>query len=99
MQPIMLRMSLQASIPDLLSHLPWAPLHAGWHRPHVQHDIAEYLAYFRRFLIPELLNAGSTTMTMWLGLPLSARFVIKGRHGLYSSQRHSLSSHQVLRVG
>ena len=38
--------------------MPWALLHAGWHRPHAQHDVAEHLACFRRILIPDLHLGG-----------------------------------------
>ena len=58
MQSIMQRMCTQARLPDLWSNLHWALLHSGWQQPHVQHDAAEYLAYARRFIIPDLLAGG-----------------------------------------
>ena len=58
MQSIMQRMCTQARLPDLWSNLHWALLHSGWQQPHVQHDAAEYLAYARRFIIPNLLAGG-----------------------------------------
>ena len=58
MRSVMQRMSLQARIPDLWTALPWSLAHASWSRPHQQHDAAEYLSFFRRFLIPDLTSGG-----------------------------------------
>jgi len=58
MQSIMQRMSSQARLPDLWSFLPWSMLHSRWHRPHVQHDAAEYLHFARRYIIPHLVHGG-----------------------------------------
>ena len=58
MRPVMQRMSQLVRIPDLWTHLPWSLAHAGWHQPHRQHDAAEYLTIFRRFLIPDLTTGG-----------------------------------------
>ena len=58
MRTVMQRMCLQARIPDLWSALPWSLAHSSWQRPHQQHDAAEYLSCFRRFLIPDLTSGG-----------------------------------------
>ncbi|CAE7763937.1 unnamed protein product [Symbiodinium sp. CCMP2592] len=55
MHSVMRRMTTQAPVPDLWSLLQWAILHSGWARPHSQHDVAEYLTFCRRFVIPDLL--------------------------------------------
>ena len=56
MRTVMQRMSLQ--VPDLWTALPWSLAHSSWPRPHRQHDAAEYLSFFRRFLIPDLVTGG-----------------------------------------
>ena len=58
MRTVMQRMSLQVRIPDLWTALPWSLAHSRWPRPHQQHDAAEYLSFFRRFLIPDLVTGG-----------------------------------------
>ena len=58
MRPVMQRMSQQARIPDLWTKLSWALAHSGWHQPHRQHDVAECLSFFRRFLLPYLTCGG-----------------------------------------
>ncbi|CAE7539323.1 unnamed protein product [Symbiodinium sp. CCMP2592] len=55
MHSVVRRMVTQAPAPDLWSSLQWALLHASWTRPHSQHDVAEYLVFCRRFVIPDLL--------------------------------------------
>eukprot|EP00439_Symbiodinium_sp_Y106_P086479 s341_g33.t1 len=51
-------MCTQARLPDLWSDLQWTLQHSGWQQPHAQHDVAEYLAFARRFIIPDLLAGG-----------------------------------------
>ena len=51
-------MSHQARIPDLWTVLPWSLAHSSWPLPHRQHDAAEFLSFFRRFLIPDLVTGG-----------------------------------------
>ena len=58
MRPVMQRMSQQARIPDLWTKLSWALAHSGWQQPHRQHDVAECLSFFRRFLLPYLTCGG-----------------------------------------
>ena len=58
MRTVTQRVSLQARIPDLWTALPWSLAHTSWSRPHQQHDAAEYLSFFRRFLIPDLTSGG-----------------------------------------
>ena len=58
MRTVMLRMSHQVRIPDLWTVLPWSLAHSSWKQPHRQHDAAEYLSFFRRFLIPDLVTGG-----------------------------------------
>ena len=58
MRTVMQRMSLQVRIPDLWTALPWSLAHSSWPRPHQQHDAAEHLSFFRRFLIPDLTSGG-----------------------------------------
>ena len=50
------RMSLKAPAADLWDSLQWTLMHAQWRLPHHQHDVAEYLCYCRRFLIPDLMR-------------------------------------------
>ena len=50
------RMSLKAPVADLWDSLQWTLMHAQWRLPHHQHDVAEYLCYCRRFLIPDLMR-------------------------------------------
>ena len=57
-ETVMQRMSLQVRIPDLWTALPWSLAHSSWPRPHQQHDAAEYLSFFRRFLVPDLTSGG-----------------------------------------
>ena len=39
-------------------HLPWSLMHSAWQRPQAQHDIAEYLAFARSFMNPDLVLGG-----------------------------------------
>ncbi|CAE7795115.1 unnamed protein product [Symbiodinium sp. CCMP2592] len=55
MHSVVRRMVTQAPAPDLWSSLQWSLLHTSWTRPHSQHDVAEYLVFCRRFVIPDLL--------------------------------------------
>ena len=58
MRTVMQRLSSQVRIPDLWTALPWSLAHSSWPQPHRQHDAAEYLSFFRRFLIPDLVTGG-----------------------------------------
>ncbi|CAE7814829.1 unnamed protein product [Symbiodinium sp. CCMP2592] len=56
MHSVVRRMTTQAPVPDLWSFLPWSLMHSRWARPHFQRDVAEYLVFCRRFVIPDLLT-------------------------------------------
>ena len=56
MYAVMQRMCLKALSADLSDSLQWTLLHSSWRSPHTQHDVAEYLGFCRRFIIPDLLQ-------------------------------------------
>ena len=56
MYAVMQRMCLKALSADLWDSLQWTLLHSSWRSPHTQHDVAEYLGFCRRFIIPDLLQ-------------------------------------------
>ncbi|CAE7224761.1 unnamed protein product [Symbiodinium sp. CCMP2592] len=88
MQSVMQRMRTQARLPDLWSKLHWTLLHSDWLRPHQQHDIAEYLVFVRRLVIPNLLAGGwqcclsvssDSAPPAAVGSPLPVRFQVRDR--------------------